>query len=309
MRHGGYPQYPQNILRQRLLLKSLRTLCDTDSLLAFCYALAMILVISSKDSYAAKRLLEEAKLAETGLKIVGADELRGINVDDFNSLYIRDVYVNQKPRFLAEVISLAKNFRALQKKVVDANVANGHIGQGKWVMYQKLVKAGLPIPKTQPLTSKNLQLTYPVIVKWIYGFKAQHTYLVDNVTKLKNLQKKYPKKELLVQKFIQADCEYKFITIGYKSLPVALKFKTNDSKFKINFSSGQKVAIGQLPSKLVKLAERASRVLGRQLAKVDILEYRGQFYILEANRFPGLESFEKITKYNVTKEFLKYLSR
>ena len=40
----------------------------------------------------------------------------------------------------------------------------------------------------------------------------------------------------------------------------------------------------------------------------DILEKDGKFFILEVNRFPGLESFEKLTKYNVGKEFLKYLT-
>ena len=60
---------------------------------------------------------------------------------------------------------------------------------------------------------------------------------------------------------------------------------------------------------LTHLAEQSSRVLKRELAKVDILESRGKFYILEVNRFPGLKSFEEFTKYNATKEFLEYLSR
>ena len=58
------------------------------------------------------------------------------------------------------------------------------------------------------------------------------------------------------------------------------------------------------------IAEKASKVLGRELSKIDILEdYMGKLYILEVNRFPGLKSFEELTGFNVAGEFVKYLEK
>jgi hypothetical protein len=61
--------------------------------------------------------------------------------------------------------------------------------------------------------------------------------------------------------------------------------------------------------KIIQFAEQSSFVLKRELAKVDILESQGKFYILEVNRFPGLKSFEELTKYKVFMEFLRYLQK
>lgn len=62
--------------------------------------------------------------------------------------------------------------------------------------------------------------------------------------------------------------------------------------------------------KVVALAERAARVLGRELAKVDILEdQRGNLFVLEVNRWPGFQNFEKLSGYNVAWEFVSYLQK
>ena len=69
---------------------------------------------------------------------------------------------------------------------------------------------------------------------------------------------------------------------------------------------GEVVGVDKI-KKIVYLAEQSSELLKRELAKVDILESAGKFYVLEVNRFPGLKSFEELTKFNVTAEFLRYL--
>ena len=61
---------------------------------------------------------------------------------------------------------------------------------------------------------------------------------------------------------------------------------------------------------MIALAERAARVLGRELAKVDIIQdAEGELFILEVNRWPGFQNFEKLTGYNVAGEFVGYLQK
>src|SRR5579863_6797363 len=112
----------------------------------------MILVISPPNSYASKRLAQEAGIMNYELRIMGAQELVdngfNLNLKDYKALYIRNPYVKASPKYLAEIIKLAKKFKKVGKKVIDSNIASGNLGQGKWADYQKLKKAALPIPST-----------------------------------------------------------------------------------------------------------------------------------------------------------------
>jgi glutathione synthase/RimK-type ligase-like ATP-grasp enzyme len=270
----------------------------------------MILVISAPNSYASKRLLQEAKKLRIKLDILSAEELLKnefkVDINKYRSLYIRNPYVKGSPKYLGEIVNLAKKFNSAQKKVVDSNIANGNLGQGKWVDYQKLMKAGLPIPATKKLESGSEKLGYPFILKWIYGLKGTNVFLVNDYNQLKKILPLHPKKEWLVQEFIKADYEYKVATVGYKALPVVLRFKMKQHNFKLEYDRYKVIKSSQVP-KITEIAEKASKLLGRELSKIDILQKGKNFYILEVNRFPGLESFEELTKYNATKGFLEYL--
>jgi glutathione synthase/RimK-type ligase-like ATP-grasp enzyme len=240
-----------------------------------------------------------------------------IDLKKYDVLYVRSPYLKGSPKYFPQIVKLAKEFKKAGKKVVDANIAKGKLGQGKWVDYQALKKAGLSIPKTSVLSKKTIPKAWPFILKWIYGFKGRNVFLIQNQKQFDQAFEKYPKGELLVQEFIKAEYEYKVMTVGYKALPIILRFKIDKSGFRVDFKSACSVPIYGPSGKpinrhatgIAKLAERASKTLGRELAKVDILEAKGKLCILEVNRFPGLDSFEELTKYNVTREFLKYLQK
>jgi glutathione synthase/RimK-type ligase-like ATP-grasp enzyme len=372
----------------------------------FCYHLFMILIISSKNVYAAKRILQEAEIRNEKLEIMDVQDLVDcgfkVDIERFDVLYVRDPYLNGSAEFLPQIVALAKRFKAAGKKVVDEAIAGGELGRGKWADYQKLKKAGLLIPKTSLLSviarsasdeaissrkrlprpspirlrlgrlelaemaaalgarndsaSYPLSTTrYPLILKWNYGFKSKHTFLARDEAVLNGVVQKYPADELLIQEFIPAEFEYKIITVGYKALPVALRFKVKDGGFRVDFREYRVIQTPTTPSrlaghpslaggeaprkipehprsissffkeeypakrgevvgvekiqKIIRLAEQSSALLSRELAKVDILESAGKFYVLEVNRFPGLKSFEELTKSNVTADFLRYLQK
>ncbi len=339
----------------------------------------MIYVISPKNLYAVERLLKEAKFLNYKLRILDLKSLvsKGfrIPITSRDVLYVRNPYlspvrslmrsrasspdesgltsngVNGDPKYIPNIIKLAKNFKAKGGRVVDANIAKGEIGKGKWEDYKKLKKAGLLIPKTtkivdseqwsviskQKETNYSLPTThFPLVLKWIYGMKAKGTFLIQNQKQLKKILPLHPKQEWLVQEFIKAKYEYKVICIGYKALPVVLRFEFNKSLGRADFNSFDVLAChpgsgfgiqkikeyhsgsflplegggGEGVKTVIRKAEQASKTLGRELSKVDILEdQRGRLYILEVNRFPGLKSFEQLTKFNVFGKFIEYLQK
>lgn len=272
----------------------------------------MILVITPKQGFVAKRLVEEARNTKQELKIMDIADLVLCNfkldIKRYSSLYVRNPYLNSSPKYLLQIVKLAKEFKKAGKKVVDANISKGEIGKGKFEDYKKLRKAGLLIPETEIYNNKSLIVNSKFyILKWIYGLKGKSTYLIKKRLQLTSLLKKYKPEELLLQEFIPSEYEYKVITTGFKALPIVLRFKPNSSGFKINLASYE-VLDKKNVREVVRLAEKASKILGRELSKVDILERNGKFYVLEVNRFPGVYSFEKLTKFNVLQQFLKYLS-
>lgn len=230
-----------------------------------------------------------------------------IDITKYSTLYIRYPYLYGSPKYIPNLINLAKQFKKQGKLVADSNITMGKIAEGKWVDYLALKKAKISIPKTAMLTKKTIPKAWPFILKWIYGFKGKQVFLVNNQNKFEVTFNKFSKGELLVQDLIEADYEYKVVTVGYKSLPIVLRFKILEGGFRVNFEKYEVLESSRIP-KVTKLAQKASKVLGRELAKVDILESKGKLYVLEVNRFPGLDSFEKLTKYNAVKDFLSYLS-
>lgn len=267
-----------------------------------------ILVVSPKNTYAAKRLTEEALKARVNIKFASAKEIAGLKIKEYDVLYIRNPYLKASPRYLTAVVKLAKKFKSAGKKVVDSMVADGNLGQGKWSDYQKLIKANIPIPKTRLMRGREQVEFFPFILKWVYGMKGGNVFLARDGNQLAKILPLHPKNQWLFQEFIRADYEYKVVTVGYKALPAIVRFNMAGNGFKIDYYSNKIVKKSSIP-KVVKLAERAAKVLGRELSKIDMLQKGNQLYVLEVNRFPGLDSFEELSKYNVFKAFLQYLQK
>lgn len=265
--------------------------------------LDMILLISPKQVYATQRLLEEFKKASVEVECFDIQELAAqdfeIDIEKFTSLYVRQAYP-----YIDEVVVLAKRFQEAGKRFIDANIVEG-IGEGKGEIYRRLSEAGISIPRTDKfLNNKRL---FPYILKWVYGFGGKQVHLVNNDEHVQKVLSLLPKEELLAQEFIKAKYEYKVITVGYNSLPVVLRLETNEATFRPDFEKHQTLNVDECAA-VIEIAEKSAKLLGRELAKVDILEdFDGNLFVLEVNRWPGLRNFEKYTGYNVAKDFVNYL--
>ncbi len=264
--------------------------------------LIMFLLISPKNVFTTRRLLEEAHAVGFDMEVIDVHELAkqrfAVDVDHYDGIFVRQAY----PHFNS-VRSIAKQFLERGKVVVDANIIDG-LGGGKFSSLQKLSAAGISIPKTERASESIMNP--PFIAKWIYGFGGKHTYTIRDADQLPVLFNTYPKEEVIVQQYIRADYEYKIVSVGYKSIPVILKIAYDPEKSRPDYKQCQILSLA-FHDALVQLAERAARTLGRELAKTDIVEANGKYYVLEVNRWPGLEVFEKYSGYNVAKDFVAYI--
>lgn len=267
----------------------------------------MLLVISPKHVYATWRLKEECARAKISAHFFDVQELaqKGFEVDiqKYSCLYIRQAWP-----YFSEMVDLSKRFVNEGKRVVDQNMADGDIDVGKSHMYEILQENNIPIPKTENISKK---LEYPKIVKWDYGFGGKQVYLIKSTDELSKTLEQYPVEELIAQEVIDAKYEYKVMTVGYSAIASVLRFEINPETLRPDF---EKCTVLLADSESVKgfsqLAENAARVLGRELSKVDILEDKnGNLFVLEVNRQPGFQNFEKLSGYNVAKDFIMYLHK
>lgn len=269
----------------------------------------MVLLIAHKNSYAAGRLVAEAK--KVGLEIEVCDPLelfegKHIDVAQYHMLCVRGAFVHKSGAALPAIVNLAKKFDHMGKPVIDHSIVIGDLGLGKWDEYLRLFSVKIPMPETFLLSSASKVNLEHKVLKWIYGMKAQNVYYVRSSLDTKELLAQHPTSEWLVQEYIPAEFEYKVVTVGFQSLPVVLRYVANRNGFGLDFTSYEILPAGQVPQ-VVELAQSSAKVLGRELAKVDILESQGKLYVLEVNRNPGLSNFEKTTGYNAFAWFISYM--
>jgi glutathione synthase/RimK-type ligase-like ATP-grasp enzyme len=265
----------------------------------------MLLIVSPKNVYATRRLKEECDRLNMEADFFDVKELADKNFDialeKYTALYIRQAWP-----YFEQMIGLSKKFSQAGKRVVDSNMVEGDIDVSKWQMHEKLQGASLPVPQTRLLSDS---IALPCIVKWVYGFGGKQVYFVQNQKELQKISALHPAHELISQEFIRAQYEYKVVTVGYKALPVVVRFETNKKTYRPNLHQYEVIGIQNKEiAPVIHLAEQAASVLKRELAKVDILEdANGALYILEVNRQPGFQNFEKLSGFNVAEAFVNYL--
>ncbi len=269
----------------------------------------MVLLISHKHLYSTRRLLEEAEKIGLAIEVLDPEDLLGGKKPDpshYQLLYVRSAFAHKSAAALPAIVNLAGQFEKFGKPVIDSGISRGNLALGKWHEYTKLKAADIPVPVTVPfLECSNEQLSNKIL-KWIYGMKARDVFFIGNRNEAEGILPKHPFSEWLVQDYIAAEWEYKVVCVGFKSLPVVVKYKSKTNALGMDFNSYSILKAESLP-KVVDLAQKASKALARELVKVDIVEASGRLYVLEVNRNPGLSDFERASKYNAFGKFATYL--
>lgn len=268
-----------------------------------------LLLIAFKNSHGAIRLQEEAVRAGVDLILrdpnESSDAFIKINPADFDVLYVRHFYTQEKA--VPEILDLATRFQAAHKRVIDQRlVDDDYLLYNKYYNLEILSKAGLPVPASVRLPDID-QFSYPVVVKWHHGFGGKHIYYIEEKKQLTEVVNKFPTNELFAQEFIPARYEYKVYCIGYKSLPFILQYKINPTTRVSDLDIVKVIPKEDLPY-LADIAEQASKILGREISKVDVLETEKGLIILEVNRCPGGKVYEEVVKDDYFRRVLKYFA-
>lgn len=168
----------------------------------------------------------------------------------------------------------------------------------KTLTYALLAHAGVPIPKTlllgSTVSAEQLgQLVGPPwIVKNPIGTKGQGVCIVESERSLRSVIEvmRQDSDSLLLQEFIEeaAGTDTRVVVLGGKATVAATRTAQNKDEFRSNVHLGGKANTIEITPEISEIAEQATKVLGLDIAGVDLLKTKDGYLVVEVNGSPGL---------------------
>jgi gamma-F420-2:alpha-L-glutamate ligase len=188
----------------------------------------------------------------------------------------------------------------------------------KLLTSQLLVKENLPIPKTILVNGDvdieliEKEIGFPCVVKATSGSKGKTVHLCqtkkDFVSLMSLLSSISLKKTMIIQEFVDAQpgTDLRVWVIGGKSV-VAMKRMGVEGDFRANISQGGTAELFEITDEVDYLARETARVLGLQIAGVDLLFDKDGYKICEANSSPGFEGMDKYCGQDMAQRIVDFI--
>lgn len=183
---------------------------------------------------------------------------------------------------------------------------------------QILAEQGIPIPKTMlakfPLNIDHVQkyIGYPAVIKTLAGSQGSGVFLSQNKAALEDLMQLVevtnPKSNIIIQEFVKKSFgrDLRVFVAGGRVIG-AMERSARKGDFKANYSRGGKVKNFEVTPEIEWLVLETVRVLGLDIAGVDLLFDEDGYKICEVNSSPGFEGLEKATEKNIAEELIHYI--
>jgi ribosomal protein S6--L-glutamate ligase len=155
----------------------------------------------------------------------------------------------------------------------------------------------IPHPKTRVFYGKRQKtkigeyFKYPMICKVPRGSAmGRGVYLINSDDELKA----YCDKEHVayVQEYLPIDRDIRVVVIGSKAVHAYWRIAPDDD-FRSNVAVGGTIRLDKVPAEAIELALHVARSCRWDDVGIDICQYQGRYYILEANMKYGKEGFRQ----------------
>jgi RimK family alpha-L-glutamate ligase len=188
----------------------------------------------------------------------------------------------------------------------------------KLLTSQILAKSNLPTPKTMlmnfPVDSELVanEIGFPCVVKLVSGSKGKGIYLCQNKKFFNELmelvQNLKSRKSMIIQEYMgqAVGSDLRVWVIGGKTV-VAMKRTAPEGDFRANISNGGTGDPFEITEEIDFLARETARVMGLDIAGVDLLFDQDGFKICEANSSPGFEGIDQYCGTDMAQRIVDYV--
>ena len=279
-----------------------------------------------EESYETQRLIEEFEKQDLKVRVVHPDDVDiFVDRDDRKS-----ILVSGKARALPDFViprtgsGTTYFIKAILRHLERMNVVmiNGSdsIDDVKDKLYtqQILGQSNLPVPKTllvkHPIDIDFVErnIGFPAIVKTLSGSFGAGVFLAETKRQFKDLIKlaEITKKSynIIVQEFIKESFgkDIRVFVLNNKVVGCMMRQSTDDD-FRANITRGGEGIPYQIDDDIEWLGGESARLLGLDIAGVDLLFDDSGYKICEVNSSPGFEGMEKFTKTNIAEKIVNYV--
>jgi len=278
------------------------------------------------ESFEIQRFIEVAQQQGIELKVLRPEQFDFIVTrEDKKSIFV-DGVPDALPDFVLPRMGAGTTYfalsilRHLEKLGVPCINSSASVDTVKDKLYthQILAERNMPVPKTMlmkfPIDAELIeqQIGFPVVIKAISGSQGKGVFLAEKKSHLIDLiqliELTNPKFNLILQEFVQSSFgrDLRVFVIGGRVVG-CMERQAEGSGFKANFSAGGSVSQHEVTPEIEWLATEAARILGLDIAGVDLLFDKDHFKICEVNSSPGFEGLSSCCNVNIPEEVYHYI--
>ncbi len=278
------------------------------------------------ESWETQRLIEEFEKQDILIRVVNPQDV-DIYVDRDDR---KSILVAGKARALPDFViprtgsgttyfikAIIRHLERLGVTLINSSTAIDTV-KDKLYTQQVLGESNLPVPKTllvrHPIKLEWVErnIGFPVIIKTLSGSFGAGVFLAEDKKHFRQLLKmaEITKKSynIIVQEFIEDSWgkDLRVFVLNGKVIGCMMRQATDDD-FRANITRGGEGIPYQITDEIEWLGGESSRLLGLDIAGVDLLFDNGGFKICEVNSSPGFEGMDKFTKTNIADEIVTYV--
>jgi|TARA_Y100001938_G_scaffold134315_1_gene194612 gamma-F420-2:alpha-L-glutamate ligase len=261
-------------------------------------------------------------------------EIRVVNPNDVDIFVDRDdrksIIVGGKPRALPDFViprtgsgttyfikAIIRHLERLGVTLINGSNAIDTV-KDKLYTQQVLGESNLPVPKTllvrHPIKLEWVEknLTFPVIIKTLSGSFGAGVFMAEDKKQFKQLLKmaEITKKSynIIVQEFIKDSWgkDLRVFVLNGKVVGCMMRQAVDDD-FRANITRGGEGIPYQIDENIEWLGGESARLLGLDIAGVDLLFDNGGYKICEVNSSPGFEGMDKFTHTNIAEDIVNFV--
>lgn len=272
------------------------------------------------------RMLQAAKAKDIELEVLTPNQFELVVSRDDNKSILVDERPTPPPDFLIPRLGSHTTYFALaiirqleRLGVYSCNSARTvETVKDKLQMHQLLAQSNLPTPKTMLVkfpvdinVVKN-EIGFPAIVKNVTGQEGAGVYLCESEQSFLDLMEliytNNSKANIILQEFMQNSRgrDLRVFVLGGRVL--GCMKRTSKTSFKANFSRGGEVEPFDLTPEIEWLATETSRLVGLDIAGIDLLFDKKGYKICEANSSPGFKGLEIVVGPVIAEQIMDYAS-
>jgi RimK family alpha-L-glutamate ligase len=203
--------------------------------------------------------------------------------------------------------------------IVVNNSSAIELVKDKLATHQQLTTHLIPTPNTMllhfPVKTQVIrdEIGFPCVVKVITGSYGQGVHLCHNKKQfeatMELIDNLGSKKSMIVQQYIAATDgkDLRVLVIGGKVL-AAMRRSAPPGDFRANITKGGTGEPFPLTEEIEHISRETARVMGLDIAGVDLLFGYDGFKVCECNSAPGFEGFEKYVNMDVAQAIANFIS-